>query len=161
MDGSYSDQGMCYYVCMTNLTYRDPQNKRSCQSSCSYSPIIQYEDNITWRCQATCPTYPEMYYADDLLHKCVKTCSSSQRKLESSKICVATCPNGTFFNPDTYQCLSICPLDTSTGHQLYGDTSASEAVCVNATDCAYGTYADDNVGLCVSACTEGQWIHGK
>ena len=76
---------------------------------------------------------------------------------------MSSCPNGTFFNNDTYQCLSVCPLDTNTNHQLYGDNSSATAEhkCVNATDCPYGYYADDNLGLCVSACTENQWIHGK
>ena len=31
-DGSFSDQGMCYFVCITPNYYRDPQNARSCQS---------------------------------------------------------------------------------------------------------------------------------
>ena len=81
VDGSYSDQGMCYYVCMTAGYYRDPQNSRSCQSSCSYSPVEQWADDTTYRCLSSCPTYPQQYYADSLLHTCVATCSSSQRKL--------------------------------------------------------------------------------
>lgn len=124
-DGSYSDQGMCYYVCITANYYRDPQNNRSCQSTCSFSPIKQYADNTTMRCLAQCPTYPEQYYADDTSKKCVKYCSNSERKLEATKVCVVTCPNGTFFNEDSYQCLSTCPTQTSTGHRLYGDTVSS------------------------------------
>lgn len=161
MDGSYSDQGMCYYVCMTANYSRDPQNKRSCQSSCSFSPLKQYLDDTTWRCLAKCPTYPVQYYADDNAKKCVATCTLSYRKLESTKVCVQTCPNATFFNPDTYQCLQKCPTQTSIGYNLYGDTSATEAKCVNDTDCPNNTYADDKLGLCVSACTQGQWIYGK
>jgi len=63
IDGSYSDQGMCYFVCMTANFYRDPQNKRSCQSSCSFTPEKQYADNTTYRCVSTCPTYPMQYYS--------------------------------------------------------------------------------------------------
>ena len=37
--GSYSDQGMCYFVCITSGYFRDSQNARSCQPSCSHSPI--------------------------------------------------------------------------------------------------------------------------
>ena len=161
IDGSFSDQGMCYYVCITTGYYRDSQFNRSCQSGCSFSPIKQWADDTTMRCLSSCPTFPQQYYSDDLLQKCVSTCSSSYRKLESLKSCVQTCPNGTFFNQDTMQCLSICPLDTSTNHKLYGDSTTAEATCVNDTDCPYGYYADDNLGLCVTACTEGQWIHGK
>ena len=144
---------MCYYVCISGGYYRDPQLNRSCQSNCSFSPIQQWADDTTMRCLSSCPTFPQQYYSDDLLQKCVSTCSGSYRKLESLKSCVQTCPNGTFFNQDTMQCLSICPLDTSTNHKLYGDSTPTEAKCVNDTDCPYGYYADDNLGLCVTACT--------
>jgi len=59
LDGSYSDQGMCYYVCMTAGFYRDPQQSRSCQSNCSFSPQKQYADNTTMRCLSKCPTFPQ------------------------------------------------------------------------------------------------------
>lgn len=161
VEGSYSDQGMCYYVCMTANYYRDPQNKRSCQSGCTFSPVKQYAEDTTWRCLTKCPSYPMQYYADDNLKKCVSTCTLSYRKLEATRVCVQTCPNGTFFNSDTYQCLSSCPTQTSLGYRLYGDTSSSEGKCVNSTDCPNNTYADDKLGLCVSACTQNQWIYGK
>jgi hypothetical protein len=125
VEGSYSDQGMCYYVCMTANYYRDPQNKRSCQSGCTFSPVKQYAEDTTWRCLTKCPSYPMQYYADDNLKKCVSTCTLSYRKLEATRVCVQTCPNGTFFNSDTYQCLSSCPTQTSLGYRLYGDTSSS------------------------------------
>lgn len=65
-DGSYSDltyNGMCFDVCMTTSYYRDPQNKRSCQPTCSFSPQKQYADDTTYKCLTTCPTYPMMYYS--------------------------------------------------------------------------------------------------
>jgi hypothetical protein len=162
VDGSYSDQGMCYYVCMTPNYYRDAQNARSCQPACSFSPVKQWADDTTMRCLSVCPTFPMQYYADDNLQKCVATCSNSYRKYEATKSCVVVCPIGTFFNSDTYQCLSICPMDTSTNSQLYGDNSTTgEATCVLDSACPYNYYADDNVGMCVSACTEGQWIYAK
>jgi hypothetical protein len=105
-DGSYSDQGMCYGVCMTPNYFRDPQNQRSCQPTCSFSPNKQYADNTTMRCLPTCPTYPQQLYAYDPTKTCESTCPNSYRKYEALKTCVSVCPNGTFFNPDTYQCLS-------------------------------------------------------
>lgn len=152
---------MCYFVCMTANFYRDPQNNRSCQSSCSFSPQKQYADDTTYRCVSTCPTFPVQYYSYEPTKLCVSTCPNSYRKLESNKSCIAQCPSGTFFNPDTYQCLSICPTSTSTNQQLFGDTSLSEAKCVINTACPYLQYADTNVYLCVSSCTDGQWIDGK
>jgi hypothetical protein len=79
-DGSYSDQGMCYYVCMTAGYYRDPQNNRSCQPTCSYSPAEQYADGTTMRCVPYCPTYPIMYYAYNGTHECLQNCPNTTRK---------------------------------------------------------------------------------
>ena len=101
-DGSYSDQGMCFFTCMTNYTYRDPQKNRSCQTTCSYRPVKQYADDTTYRCVPVCPSYPQLYYADDNTSKCVATCPNSYRKLVSNRSCVALCPNTTYFDPNTY-----------------------------------------------------------
>lgn len=64
-EGSFSDQGMCYFVCMTPLYYRDPQNNRSCQPSCSFSPTKYYKDSTTMKCVLECPVYPSFYFAYD------------------------------------------------------------------------------------------------
>jgi hypothetical protein len=152
-DGSYSDQGMCYGVCMTANHFRDPQNNRSCQPSCSFSPNKQYADNTTMRCLAKCPTYPQQFYAYDPTRTCESTCPNLTRKYEALKTCVSVCPNGTFFNQDTYQCLSVCPLTTSTNKMLFGDLSLPEPRCVINTDCPAGYFADTIVGLCVQVCT--------
>jgi hypothetical protein len=160
-NGSFSDQGMCYGVCITPYYFRDPQNKRSCQPNCSFSPFKQYADNTTMRCVPKCPTFPQQFYSYDPTMTCESTCPNSTRKYEAAKTCVAVCPNSTFFNPDTMQCLSTCPLQTSTSNTLFGDPSLPEPTCVTGNNCASGYYADSNVGLCVQSCSEGQWIFGK
>lgn len=69
-DGFYSDQGMCYGVCMTPNYFRDPQNHRSCQPSCTFSPNKQYADITTMRCLPQCPTFPQQLYAYDPTWTC-------------------------------------------------------------------------------------------
>ena len=50
---------------MTDDYYRDPQNARSCQSECSFTPLKYYADTTTMKCVLECPVYPEYYYAYD------------------------------------------------------------------------------------------------
>ena len=71
---------MCYDKCITPNFFRDPQYNRSCQSNCSFSPLKQYQDNITWRCVLQCQTYPVQYYAYDPTKTCVLHCPNSYRK---------------------------------------------------------------------------------
>jgi len=74
---------------------------------------------------------------------------------------VSICPNSTFYNSDTDECVSLCPLDTTTNQKLYGDPTPTEPICVINTNCPSNYYADDNVDLCVPICTNGQWISSK
>jgi hypothetical protein len=152
---------MCYYVCMTAGYYRDPQKNRSCQSTCTFSPLVQYADDTTMRCLPKCPTYPQFYYAYGSNHTCLSSCPGTDRIYSATQSCVSVCPNTTFYNSDTDSCESTCPLQTSTSQKLYGDPTKTEPVCVINTICPSNYYADDMVGLCVAVCTEGQWISGK
>ncbi len=72
-----------------------------------------------------------------------------------------SCPNNTFYDINTDQCVQNCPTQNSTGIPYYGDTNYPLPKCVIDTDCTNGTYADDQVGLCVNACSYNQWKYGK
>lgn len=57
-----------------------------------------------------------------------------------------------------------CSLQTSGAQKLYGNPvldAYGEGTCVTGVNCPSTYYADDNVNLCVTACTDGQWIYGK
>lgn len=73
-DGSFSDDGMCYWTCMTPNYFRDPQANRSCQPVCSFDPDKYYGDNTTWKCVLDCPAYPIYYYAYDPDRLCRTDC---------------------------------------------------------------------------------------
>lgn len=81
---------------MTPGTYRDIQNNRSCQSSCSFSPAKYYGDQTTWMCVLDCPTYPQYYYAYDPDKICRTDCPGNWTRDPLTRKCVSTCPNNTF-----------------------------------------------------------------
>ena len=160
--GSFSDQGMCYYVCMTAGYFRDKQNARSCQPSCSYSPVEYYEDSTTMKCVLGCPAYPEHYFAYNVTHECLTSCPGDYIMDFASRKCVLECGDGLFFDPNSDECVTVCPTDYTSDAVFYGHEDADPyPTCVTATECGLqGLWADDNVGLCVSTCTEGQWKSG-
>ena len=129
-DGSFSDQGMCYVNCITAGYYRDPQNNRSCQPGCSFSPAKYYADNTTMRCVMNCPSYPQMYYAYDTDRVCRLDCPSTTMKDSKTLKCVSSCPSGTFFDEMSDSCVSKCPSDYSTGKIWYGDGTQAIPKCV-------------------------------
>lgn len=162
-DGSFSDQGMCYGVCMTPNYYRDPQNARSCQPTCTFSPAKYYKDSTTMKCVLKCPVYPSYYYAYDPNKQCRTDCPSTYMKDPLTQTCVTTCPNNTFFDPNSDQCVATCPkyYTPAPGAEYFGDTTFTIPKCVIATDCSPNLYADSHIGLCVSTCTDSQWKYGK
>lgn len=160
-EGSYSDQGMCYYVCMTANYYRDPQNARSCQPDCSFTPIQYYRDDNTFKCVQTCPTYPKFYYAYDGNKTCLLNCPLSSMKDPSTQKCVEACPTGSFFDPNSDECVQYCPFDYANGARYYGDPTLSIPRCVVNSSCPNNYYADDHVRLCVQVCSEKQWKYQK
>ena len=129
-DGSFSDDGRCYAVCITPNYFRDPQNARSCQPECSNSPVKLYKDDTTMRCVLVCPSYPEYYYAYDADKACMTTCPLNTMKDQSTKSCVTTCPDSTFFDEQSDACVQNCPSDYSISLIWYGDTTQSPPKCV-------------------------------
>lgn len=97
-DGSFSDQGKCYTECITPGYYRDPQNSRSCQPICSFSPVKYYADDTTMKCVLKCPSYPQYYYAYDPDRVCRIECPSSTMRDTKTLTCVNSCPSDTFFD---------------------------------------------------------------
>ncbi len=136
----FSDQGMCYTDCITASYYRDPQNARSCQPSCSSTPAKSYADDTTWNCVKVCPSYPQMYYADDSDYTCKTSCPSPSYIDPTTQSCVTTCPTDTLLDTNTNTCVTQCPYDLTT--IWYGDTSATPPVCVIASNCPSGSYAN-------------------
>lgn len=112
-------------------------------------------------CVLDCPTYPQYYYAYDPDRICRTDCPSTWMRDPYTRKCVSTCPNNTFFDNTTDQCVQKCPTENSTGIPYYGDTTYTIPKCVIDADCSNGTYADDQVGLCVSNCSYNQWKYGK
>ena len=160
-DGSFSDQGMCYFVCITPNYYRDPQNERSCQSDCSFSPDQYYADSTTMKCVLTCPAFPEYYYAYDATKTCLTNCPGDQMRDHLTRKCVDTCPNNTFFDVNSDECVEKCPVEYNISVRYYGDPTQTIPECVLDSNCPTNYFADDVVGLCVQTCTEAQWKYGK
>lgn len=82
-------------------------------------------------------------------------------KDHSTQKCVDTCPDNTFFDPNSDECVEQCPTDFSAGTRYYGDSTQAIPICVIDTDCPNNYFADAIVHLCVEDCSNQQWKYTK
>jgi proprotein convertase subtilisin/kexin type 5 len=95
-----------------------------------------------------CPSYPSYYaYNNTVNGSCVQYCPFGTFSLDSSRLCVTTCPvyyyvNYTL-NDVQYKCVASCPQKTFLN---------SSNFCVNATQCPSGYYGDPLNVVCTASC---------
>lgn len=99
-----------------------------------------------------CSTYPEVRYADDNLKSCETSCTGDLIKNEADRTCVSTC--SILFDPTSDSCVEKCPRDSSSG-VLYADLD--DDICVVASACPSGTWADSDNNVCTDTCPEGTY----
>ena len=103
-------------VCTTNCTtlYRNPFTY-ACVTTCSWPFAFGYNNNGTLECVVSCPAGFYQNYTNSL---CVSTCYQSSitnpannyYKFDgANRICNNTCPSGTFGDPQSGACVTICP----------------------------------------------------
>ena len=68
----------------------------------------------------------------------------------TTRKCVDTCPDNSFFDPNSDECVEKCPTDYSNETIWYGDATQTLPICVIDDDCPTNYFADDVVGLCVT-----------
>ena len=79
----------------------------------------------------------------------------------STRKCVDACPNNTFFDPNSDECVEKCPIEYNVTTRFYGDPTQAIPKCVVNSSCPTNYFADDVVGLCVQTCSESQWKYLK
>lgn len=82
------------------------------------------------------------------------TCAGTLKKDDSTRSCVATCPN--LYDPTTDRCVDVCPRYSSSGN-LFADLTTNN--CVVGSSCPANTYIDYDSNTCVSACPNGTYYY--
>ncbi|KRX01807.1 Insulin-like growth factor binding protein, N-terminal [Pseudocohnilembus persalinus] len=122
-------------------------------------------------------TCDDGFYVDTttkICRKChvdCKTCSGPDqdecstcdidKPLLLSGFCFSNCPEGSFYDEETKDCLcdnscTTCSYSSISGIQCSvcaeADTYIQGSKCVQSQNCLYGTFADDDTGACETSC---------
>ena len=94
-----------------------------CSLKCP-TTLFGYLANMT--CVDVCPND---FYGDLLAGNCVQRCPFSTFKHSESKKCESTCfSNFPYGDSTTNFCVKICPINSDTKKQLYGENSTLKCV---------------------------------
>jgi hypothetical protein len=157
------------------LLYADSRTSQ-CLDYC-VSPLFAYEVDFT--CRSSCPNMTTaggqtlVYLADASNRKCVLQCVNAVISFADYKSneCTQFCPNGTFANNYTKECVNTCPnvpIDT------YSDNSSRicMGVCMPGSfgmadtlncvaHCWWPYYADPTTHRCVDFCPGGYFAENS
>jgi hypothetical protein len=149
-------------------TFGENGTERLCVTSCL--TYTGFADPISRLCRDVCQpnTVPQLY-AESTKAECVQKCPNGTYAEDSTFECLAGCLTG-FADPSTYRCVPVCPSFP----ELYGDTALKKCVvscptgyysdnstnlCVGPTACSVADdyFSDLLTGRCVKFCSEGYW----
>ena len=163
-NGTYADNGtrLCLPYCPTG-SFADT-HINVCVEFCNNS-IPEFADPSTHRCVTKCPEIPSLY--GDFLNStnipvCVPACLyNGNFTLNTTRLCVISCPEPFFADPITGDCAVYCKPDSS----LYADNSTRRCTsCPNITytngSLFYHTYADPSTMKCVTKCPSNPSLYG-
>lgn len=159
-DGLFANNGSrtCLATCAAG--FKDSE-LRMCVSVCSSAPLL-FGDGASGSCVAHCPSSSFSYVDSSML--CVATCPGNYYGDTTTQECVLVCPSGYFRDADNQLCMQACTnskfQDPSTGNcvavcpstpSLFGDTGVTPRACV--FNCSSGIYMNNQATrLCEPTC---------
>lgn len=161
-EGSYAenDTRLCLDRCPAG-SYADI-HINACVDVCNNS-IPEFADPSTNRCVLKCPSVPSLYgdFQGTLkIPRCVPSCLySGNYTLNTTRLCVTSCPEPFFADSITGDCASYCQPNSN----LFADNSTRNCTsCPNVTigSKVYFTYADPSTMKCVFICPSVPSLYG-
>jgi hypothetical protein len=143
----------CVLHCVTPLTWADSQTQR-CEYTCTGTT---YAEDLTFTCVTAmnCPTIPAYLFGDNNTWHCVASCIYTNAMIQwadnTTRTCVAQCPNGTDtrYYGDTSTGVPICVITCPVSPVLFGMNSTNTCV----SECQDGLYGDPNFNRsCLTLC---------